>query len=127
MSSSPFDKQRVDRVSKPWGYELIWSRTGRYVGKVLHINAGESLSRQYHRIKDETLFLIAGRVRLHLSAGGESRDVIMEVGDSYHIVPGLIHQIEALEDSDIVEVSTPELDDVVRLEDRYGRAGTSEP
>jgi mannose-6-phosphate isomerase len=117
----------VTRVPKPWGYELIWGKTERYVGKVLHVNAGECLSRQYHRKKDETLYLISGRVLLRLSFDGESREVTMQVGDSYHIHPGLVHQIEALEDSDIVEVSTPELDDVVRLEDRYGRAGTSEP
>jgi mannose-6-phosphate isomerase-like protein (cupin superfamily) len=127
MSHSPFEPQPIARVDKPWGYELIWSRTSRYVGKVLHINAGESLSRQYHKVKDETLYLLYGRVKLHLSANGDSRDVTMEAGDSYHIAPGMIHQIEAIEESEIVEVSTPELDDVVRLEDRYGRAGTSNP
>ena len=127
MSRSPFDSQTIDRVNKPWGYELIWSRTDRYVGKVLHINAGESLSRQFHRVKDETLFLISGRLRLYLEIDGESRDVVMEVGDSYRITPGLIHQMEAIEDTEVVEVSTPELDDVVRLSDRYGREGTSAP
>jgi mannose-6-phosphate isomerase-like protein (cupin superfamily) len=126
-ATSSFEQREVIRVPKPWGYELIWGKTDRYVGKVLHVNAGESLSRQYHRKKDETLYLISGRVLLRLSFDGESREVTMQVGDCYHIHPGLVHQIEALEESDIVEVSTPELDDVVRLEDRYGRAGTSEP
>lgn len=125
MKHEYFDRQDVTRVPKPWGYELIWGKTDRYVGKVLHINQGESLSRQYHNVKDETLYLISGRIRLSLQWEEEARTVTMEVGDSYHIPPRLIHEIEALEDSDIVEVSTTELDDVVRLSDRYGRAGTT--
>jgi mannose-6-phosphate isomerase len=127
MADSPFEKKPVAMVNKPWGHELIWSRTDRYVGKILHIQKGECLSRQFHRIKDETLYLLKGRVLLRLAFEEEESEVVMEVGDAYHIPPGLIHQMEALEDSDIVEVSTPELDDVVRLEDRYGRAGTSSP
>ncbi|HUF18953.1 MAG TPA: cupin domain-containing protein [Thermoanaerobaculia bacterium] len=124
MSDEHFTPREVVRVPKPWGHELIWGKTDRYVGKVLHVNRGESLSRQYHNVKDETLYLISGKIRLTLKWEEEERTVTMEVGDSYHIPPRLIHQIEAIEDSDIVEVSTPELDDVVRLADRYGRTGT---
>ncbi len=124
MSDEHFTPRDVVRVPKPWGHELIWGKTDRYVGKVLHVNRGESLSRQYHNVKDETLYLISGKIRLTLKWEEEERTVTMEVGDSYHIPPRLIHQIEAIEDSDIVEVSTPELDDVVRLADRYGRTGT---
>lgn len=125
MSEEHFTPRDVVHVPKPWGHELIWGRTERYVGKVLHVNRGESLSKQYHNVKDETLYLISGKIRLKLQWQDEERTVTMEVGDSYHIPPRLIHQIEALEDSDIVEVSTPELEDVVRLEDRYGRATPS--
>ena len=127
MGGTCFDAQQVARVPKPWGYELIFGKTDRYVGKILHINAGQCLSLQYHEVKDETLYLISGKVRLRLKQGDEERTVVMEAGDCYHIPPLLIHQMEGIEDSDIVEVSTPELHDVVRLEDRYGRAGTSAP
>ncbi|MGK2859495.1 MAG: cupin domain-containing protein [Thermoanaerobaculia bacterium] len=121
-----FAKGSVKRVPKPWGYELIWGLTERYVGKVLHVNKGESLSRQYHEMKDETLYVIAGRVLLELQRGDEADSITLEVGQAFHITPKTIHRIEALEDTDIVEVSTPEIHDVVRLDDRYGRAGTSE-
>lgn len=115
------EKKHVTRVEKPWGYELIWARTDRYVGKILHVRQGESLSLQYHEEKEETLLLVNGRILLTLRDGDEGRVVTMEPGDAYHIPPHLIHRMEAVEDSDIAEVSTPELDDVVRLEDRYGR------
>lgn len=118
---SVFDHGQVTRIPKPWGYELIWGKTDRYVGKVLHVNRGESLSLQYHEMKDETLFVIRGRVRLDLQHEEEKRTVILEVGQAFHIPPRLIHRIEALEEADIIEASTTELDDVVRLEDRYGR------
>ena len=118
---SIFDRAVVRHVPKPWGYELIWGKTERYVGKILHVNAGESLSLQYHEMKDETLYVIAGKVELELKHGEETRSVTLEVGDSFHIPPRLIHRIAAVEEADIVEVSTPELDDVVRLSDRYGR------
>lgn len=121
MKKSNFDLADVRQVPKPWGYELIWGHTDRYVGKVLHINAGESLSLQYHEMKDETLYVIRGKVALELRDGEERRKVTLAVGEAFHIPPRLIHRISAEEDSDIVEVSTPELDDVVRLEDRYGR------
>jgi mannose-6-phosphate isomerase-like protein (cupin superfamily) len=111
------------RVEKPWGHELIWARTERYVGKVLHVKAGHALSLQYHERKDETLFLLRGELRFWV---GPSADELEEVrlveGESYRIPPGTVHRMEALTDCDILEASTPELDDVVRLEDRYGRS-----
>ena len=118
------------RVEKPWGYEIWWARTQRYVGKILHLRKGESLSLQYHKVKDETIRLQSGRLLFETRAAGEEGDLKrleMEPGDVFHIVPGTLHRMTGLEDCDILEVSTPELDDVVRLEDRYGRAGTSEP
>jgi quercetin dioxygenase-like cupin family protein len=118
------------RVDKPWGYEIWWARTERYVGKILHVNKGESLSLQYHNVKDETIMIQSGLLLFQTKpagAEGELRKVEMKPGDVFHITPGTLHRMTALEDCDIVEVSTPELDDVVRLEDRYGRAGTSKP
>lgn len=109
-------------VHKPWGHELIWAKTPRYVGKILHIKAGESLSLQYHRVKDETIMVIAGRLRLEFFAEGhapQARELVP--GEPFHIAPELRHRMIAIDDTDVVEVSTPELDDVVRLEDRYGR------
>jgi len=122
MKKDPFAPNEITRVPKPWGYELIWARTDHYVGKILHVNKGESLSLQYHERKDETLYLISGRVRLTLQQDDEKRVVEMQQGEAFHIPPRLIHRLDALEDADIAEVSTTELDDVVRLEDRYGRA-----
>ncbi|MGH9458319.1 MAG: cupin domain-containing protein [Thermoanaerobaculia bacterium] len=124
---NPFAPREITRVPKPWGHELIWARTERYVGKILHIRAGESLSLQYHERKEETLYLLDGSVRLTLGKDGETRTVSMAPGEAFHIPPFLIHRIEALESSNLLEVSTTELDDVVRLEDRYGREGTSAP
>jgi mannose-6-phosphate isomerase-like protein (cupin superfamily) len=116
------------RVDKPWGHELIWAHTDRYVGKILHVRKGESLSLQYHRHKDETIMVLTGRLRFQCFAEGEEpRDTDLGPLQPFHITPGLRHRMTALEDCDLVEVSTPELDDVVRLEDRYGRAGTSAP
>jgi mannose-6-phosphate isomerase len=110
-------------VNKPWGHELIYAVTEKYVGKVLHIRKGEALSLQYHNLKDETIHVQRGRVKFQTAgAPGETlKDVILEPGQSFHITPKLVHRMVALEDTDILEVSTPELDDVVRLEDRYGR------
>ena len=118
------------RVEKPWGYEIWWARTDRYVGKILHINHGASLSLQYHNVKDETILVQSGRMLLETRGKderGELRGLEMKTGDVFHITPGTVHRMIGLEDCDLVEVSTPELDDVVRLEDRYGRAGTTEP
>jgi mannose-6-phosphate isomerase-like protein (cupin superfamily) len=111
-------------VDKPWGHELIWAKTERYIGKILHIRAGEALSLQYHRVKDETIMVLSGRMQLVYFADGElprSRELV--ANEAFHITPGLRHRMIAIEDTDVLEVSTPELDDVVRLEDRYGRLG----
>jgi len=116
-----FEKDK--RVPKPWGYELIFVITDRYVGKILHVNRGEKLSLQYHKVKDETMRLVKGRVEIQI----DDEKFIMADGDTVRIRPGTRHSVLALEDSDIFEVSTPEIDDVVRLEDRYGREGTTEP
>jgi mannose-6-phosphate isomerase-like protein (cupin superfamily) len=115
-------KSDVVKVEKPWGYELHWAITQRYVGKVLHVKAGHALSLQYHNVKDETIFLWTGRLLFEIGERGKplaKREMLP--GESVHITPYTVHRMTALEDSDIFEVSTPELDDVVRLEDRYGR------
>ena len=115
------------RVEKPWGYEIIWAETDRYVGKVLHITAGHKLSRQYHERKDETFYVQAGEMQLEIGEVGAVRTVRMRAGESFHCPPKTIHRMIATTDVDVIEVSTPELDDVVRLEDAYGREGTSKP
>jgi len=109
-------------VQKPWGHELIWAHTERYVGKILHIKKGESLSYQYHRVKDETIRLLSGSMEMDLEIDGVKSKIVLKTNESLHIVPGMKHRMTAVEDCDVLEVSTPELDDVVRLEDRYGRA-----
>jgi mannose-6-phosphate isomerase len=110
------------KVDKPWGYELIWADTDRYVGKVLHVNAGHSLSLQYHERKDETIHLLNGQMRFWAGPSVEALgEIPLAQGESYHITPGTVHRMEAVTDVDILEASTPDLDDVVRLEDRYGR------
>lgn len=111
----------VVRVEKPWGYELHWAKTDRYVGKLIHVNAGYALSLQYHNIKDETIYLHSGRLQFEIQDGPHRVIREMHPGERVHITPKTVHRMTALEDSDIFEVSTPELDDVVRLEDRYGR------
>jgi mannose-6-phosphate isomerase-like protein (cupin superfamily) len=113
------------RVDKPWGHEIIWAETDRYVGKVLHINAGHRLSRQYHVRKEETFLVQSGRMDLEVGPADGVKVVSMGPGDSFHCLPGTIHRMIAVTDTDIVEVSTNDLDDVVRLEDVYGREGTS--
>jgi mannose-6-phosphate isomerase len=116
-------RKEVVIVDKPWGHERIWAHTDRYVGKVLHIKAGHALSVQYHERKDETISLLSGRMVFRVAdASGELRDVPLEAGQSYHVTPGTVHQMEAITDCDVLEASTPDLDDVVRLSDRYGRA-----
>ncbi len=109
------------RVEKPWGHELIWAKTDRYVGKVLHIEPGHLLSLQYHEKKDETIFVLRGEIIFRVQEGGELVERPMKEGEAYHVTPGTVHQMEAVASTDLLEVSTPELDDVVRLEDRYGR------
>jgi quercetin dioxygenase-like cupin family protein len=110
------------RIEKPWGYELIWAKTDRYVGKILHIESGHLLSLQYHEKKDETIFMLRGKIIFRVQIDNELTERTMREGERYHITPGTVHQMEAVEVSDLLEVSTPELDDVVRLQDRYGRA-----
>ena len=114
----------VTKVEKPWGYEIHWARTDRYVGKVIHVKRGHALSLQYHNIKDETIYLWSGRILFEAEVDGQLTGREMSPGESVHITPKTVHRMTALEDSDILEASTPELQDVVRLEDRYGRAGT---
>lgn len=115
-------RSEVERVDKPWGHERIWANTDRYVGKILHVKAGHALSLQYHERKDETIHLLRGRLRFW---AGPSRDELQEIelgeGESFHVTPGTVHRMEAVTDVDILEASTPDLTDVVRLEDRYGR------
>jgi mannose-6-phosphate isomerase len=119
MTHQPRNEKIVD---KPWGYEIIWAHTERYVGKILHIRKGESLSYQYHRVKDETIRLLSGALEMDVDLDGKQHKLRLAPGDSLHIMPGMKHRMIAMEDCDVLEVSTPELDDVVRLEDRYGRA-----
>lgn len=118
----------VVKVPKPWGHETIWAQSDRYVGKILHINAGQELSVQYHNKKDETVYLLSGEISYRVQSGNKALDdVRLKVGESFRITPGTIHQMVAVTDCDVLEVSTPELDDVVRLSDKYGREGTSAP
>ena len=117
----------VRTVPKPWGSETIWAVTDQYVGKVLHIKAGQALSLQYHNLKDETIHLLSGEMIYRVKIDGELRDVTLKAGESYRNEPGTVHQMEAVTDCDVLEASTPHLDDVVRLSDRYGREGTSAP
>jgi mannose-6-phosphate isomerase len=111
-----------ERIDKPWGYELIWAKTGRYVGKILHIDAGKALSYQYHRVKDETVYLLTGSMEMELEEQGVHMVRHMKIGESLRIRAGTRHRMRALQDCEVLEASTAELDDVVRLEDLYGRA-----
>jgi len=119
----------VKHVPKPWGHETIWAATDRYVGKILHIRAGQALSVQYHERKDETVYLLSGEMIYWVQPEGSDalEDMKLTVGEAFRITPGTIHYMEAVTDCDVLEASTPELDDVVRLKDRYGREGTSAP
>ena len=117
----------VKIVNKPWGHEVIWAHTDRYVGKVLHINAGHALSVQYHERKDETVYLLSGELIYWVKDGEEMRDMKLRVGEAFRITPGTVHYMEAVTDCDVLEASTPDLDDVVRISDRYGREGTNAP
>jgi quercetin dioxygenase-like cupin family protein len=121
-----FDTQRTD---KPWGHELLWALSDAYAGKILFVKAGESLSLQFHNAKDESWYVLDGRAELELGAAGQAilNKEIITAGDAFHYEPGTVHRVKALEDTRILEVSTPHLDDVVRLEDAYGREGTSAP
>ena len=117
------------KVEKPWGHELIWAHTEQYVGKVLFVKAGESLSLQFHREKDESWLLQTGRAKIELGPAGDPmlNAEVVGPGAAFRFRPGTVHRVTAIEDTTILEVSTPQPDDVVRLEDRYGREGTSDP
>ena len=112
----------MKRVEKPWGFELWWAQTDRYVGKLIHINKGQALSLQYHNRTDETIFVHAGRILFEMQVDGVLTQREMGPGEAVHVTPPTVHRMTALEDADVFEVSTPETDDVVRLEDRYGRS-----
>jgi mannose-6-phosphate isomerase len=116
-------------VEKPWGWELIWAHADAYVGKILFVKAGHSLSLQFHRTKDESWYVQSGRAKLELGDVGQTvlNTEVIVAGACFHFVPGTVHRVTAIEDTTILEVSTPHLDDVVRLEDAYGREGTSKP
>ncbi len=110
------------RVEKPWGHELLWASTDRYVGKILHIRGGHLLSLQYHERKHESIYVLAGKmVFRYRDDAGALAERVMGAGEAQQVPTGLVHQFEALEDTDVLEASTPHLDDVVRLKDRYGR------
>ncbi len=112
----------VKRVEKPWGYELWWALTEKYVGKILHVNKGQSLSYQYHEKKDETIYLHSGELLLEIEEiGGQREEQVMKTGSAIRITPYTKHRMTAISDCDILEASTPEVEDVVRLEDKYGR------
>jgi len=117
----------VRRVPKPWGHELVFAETERYAGKILHIEPGHRLSLQYHERKDESLYVLSGEVYLSIEVDGQMRELKLGPGETYRIRPGTRHRMRAESVCEIVEVSTPELSDVVRLEDAYGRAGTTAP
>ena len=125
-TSGPVSAAGSGRVEKPWGYELRWAVTDRYAGKLIHIERGHQLSLQYHVQKEESIHMASGVIDLVLeSDNGEIETTRLTAGMSAHIRPGRRHRFIAVEDADIIEVSSPEIDDVVRIEDRYGRAGTS--
>lgn len=126
MESPPNDAPALPRrIDKPWGYEILWAHCGRYVGKILHIDAGQALSYQFHRVKEETIYVLSGTLYLHWAHGDDPPRVdVLAPGSVFHIPAGLRHRFEARDTVELLETSTPELDDVVRLDDRYGRSGT---
>jgi mannose-6-phosphate isomerase-like protein (cupin superfamily) len=126
VSEHAFEPRKVE---KPWGWELIWALTDRYCGKLLFVRAGEALSLQYHERKDESWYVQEGRAELELSAVDADERELVEItaGDSFHFRPLTVHRVRALEDTLVIEVSTADLDDIVRLEDAYGREGTTQP
>ena len=121
-----FEPQRVE---KPWGYELIWAKAEGYAGKVLFVRAGQALSLQFHREKDESWYVLEGRAEVQLGEVGEAvlKTEIVGPGTAFRFRPGTVHRVRAVEDTTILEVSTPQLEDIVRLEDEYGREGTTQP
>jgi quercetin dioxygenase-like cupin family protein len=123
---SGFEEFVPRRVEKPWGYELIWAHTEHYVGKELYVREGQALSLQFHAVKDETIYVQKGRIEFQIGPrDGELHTEVVTAGRAFRLPPGTVHRMHALEDSLLLEVSTPHLEDVVRLEDRYGREGSS--
>jgi mannose-6-phosphate isomerase len=120
---------QLERTEKPWGYELLWAKSDAYAGKILFVRAGQALSLQFHREKDESWYVLDGRAQLELGDVGQAvlKAEVIRSGTAFRLRPGTVHRVRAVEDTTILEVSTPQLDDVVRLEDEYGRAGTSQP
>ena len=118
-----------DRVEKPWGHELIWAKAEDYAGKLLFVRAGQALSLQFHREKDESWYVLGGRAELQLGEAGQAvlKTEVVGPGAAFRFPPGTVHRVRALEDTTILEVSTPQLEDIVRLDDEYGREGTSRP
>lgn len=114
----------IRKIDKPWGHELIWAHTEKYAGKILHIRKGEMLSYQYHDVKDETIFVYSGLMEIDMEDGKKRKRVVLNPGEGIRILPHTKHRMIALEDCEVLEVSTPELSDVVRLEDSYGRTGS---
>lgn len=111
------------KVSKPWGYELIWAEQSKYLGKILHIDAGKRLSLQYHKVKDETIMVLKGTLSLEYGSSKSTlKTYTLKVGEAWHIAPGMLHRMCAVDDVEVVEVSTSELLDVVRVEDDFGRS-----
>ncbi len=120
-------KRKIEKVDKPWGYELIWAKTKDYVGKILHINRGHKLSLQFHKEKEETIFVSSGEMTFVFENDqGVLEEINLKAGEAHHVPPGKKHRMIAVEDCDVFEVSTPQLDDVVRLEDGYGRVKNDE-
>ena len=110
------------RTEKPWGYELLYGLTPKYAGKIIFVKKGHRLSYQYHEIKEETMYIQHGKAVMTMEGkNGAHGDTVVKAGDSIHIPPFTKHRIKALEDTTILEVSTAELEDVVRIEDDYGR------
>ena len=118
-----------DKVDKPWGHELIWAKTDQYAGKLLFVRAGQALSLQFHREKDESWYVLEGRAEVELGDVGQAvlKAEIVGPGAAFRFRPGTVHRVRAVEDTTILEVSTPQLEDIVRLEDEYGREGTTQP
>ncbi len=127
MSSDTRGHEAVTIVHKPWGHEIHWAVTDRYVGKILHVKAGQKLSLQYHEVKDETIYVHSGRLLFEVQEEGVLVKREMQAGDAARVRPLTVHRITAIEDCDVLEASTPELHDVVRVQDEYGREGTTQP
>jgi mannose-6-phosphate isomerase len=115
-------KELPRRTEKPWGFELLFAETPSYAGKLIFVKKGHRLSLQYHEKKDETMYLHQGEVLLEIEDEGKMKSMPLKPGQSLRIAPGTHHRLKAIEDTTIFEVSTPDLEDVVRLEDDYGRA-----